>query len=182
MRKIGLAVVIFVLAAFSGGCAESKIDRIVDDKIEQTIEKTMQQMFGDNQDYESNNVKRIEVYDLRQDEKQLGTVTDNDEIIDFLVSVYSEIDIDMDRLPQGVEPLYRFDFWQETTKQLLNPSTKLYRASCETLYMDQDGNYYLQTELDDTYMPDEMTEYLNMNTHISKEAVEVMLRLAESLE
>lgn len=151
----------------------------IPDYVGAVVEETVDEIVQDNVGSSFTRTRKIEIYNLEEGEELIRTITDRSDINEFVDTFYRCEEIDMDSLPKGVKPLYRLDFWQNTTKQLLNPRTELYRVSQETLYQDEDGNYYLYTDIANDYMTWEMVEYTKMVSHISSEAADIILYAAE---
>lgn len=133
--------------------------------------------------------QQVEIWSL-QDDTIVRVIDDQDEIINFTNNIYDNTEnwSDLEYTLSNAKPLYCFVYWQEPTRTLFGSHKDMVITSQETLYKDTNGNYYLNTEIDEDILPSTLYDFLDdidansMTEQIPAETARYLIKIAEGAE
>ena len=133
--------------------------------------------------------QQVEIWSL-QDDTIVRVIDDQDEIVYFTNSIYDNAEnwSDLEYTLSNAKPLYCFVYWQEPTRTLFGSRKDMVITSQETLYKDNNGNYYLNTEIDKDILPSALYDFLDdidansMTEQIPSGTARYLIKIAEGAE
>lgn len=178
--KLKLILLCTCILFLIAGCSDRTVDSLTDtmtDNIEKYVEEKADQVMDADIFHVGSKTKKIEFWNMTGEIALVKSLTDENQIEMFIEDLDTDEELEIDSLPTDATPLYRLDYYQESTKQVLKQETQLQLVSQETLYVDANKNYYLHTSIPDSGLPDTFDEYLEFTAKMADEDAEYILKI-----